>query len=182
MGWSFGLQGDWNKYGNFNRYTFLLRHCGRGHALQRASRGGSYNNEKKVDSKYRFHRWNNLTFKGKNRNASLNFFLLLSWSPKKTKKKEKHDRKKVLFHDKKCLGLLCTNFKMVPILCPRVPFLKRSAIKYYLLVLSWYSLTNFLSLQKSNNFCQKIKCALFYELIYFVKSRPTTFFHGKKVN
>ena len=37
-------------------------------------------------------------------------------------------------------------------------------------------------LQKSNIFGLKIKCALFYELIFFAKFSRGTFFHCKKVN
>ena len=74
---------------------------------------------------------------------------------------------------------------------PRVPFLKRSAKKSYLIILSWcsfLSLTNFFSLQKSNIFCQNIKRAMFYELIFFCKTLSChffslygLFFHAKKV-
>ena len=50
------------------------------------------------------------------------------------------------------------------------------------MVLSWcsfLSLTNFFSLQKSNIFCQKIKCAMFYEL-FFCWTLSCPIFHCKK--
>ena len=71
----------------------------------------------------------------------------------------------------------------VQILCPRVPFFKRSAKKSYLIVLSWCS---FLSLTcKKHNFLSKnLMCLVLWTVFthYFVKFCPATFFHGKKVN
>ena len=66
---------------------------------------------------------------------------------------------------------------------PKGAIFKKECKKSYLIILSWCSfltLTNFFSLQKGNIFCQKIECAMFYELIFFCKILSCHFFTVKK--
>ena len=67
--------------------------------------------------------------------------------------------------------------------CPRVSFLKSSAKKSYLIVLSgcsFLSLTNFFSLQKSKFFVKKLSMPCFMNW-FFCWTLSCHFFHCKKV-